>query len=421
VQTPSAVGRWPIARLAPAGVLDTLPPRLRPDARLGVLDITKYFGTTSGGIKTYLLEKARYVGPRPALRQVMVVPGPEDEVATGDGSRTYRLRGPRIPAHDPYRFLLATRSLRRILEHESPDLIEVGSPFLVPWLTKLANRRLRAPIVWYYHSHLPRLAAPDPSAATVTRRAASHLLSRYVRLLGDQFPVVFCASQFSASVLTAQGVDRVVRVPLGVDVHHFSPDRREHRCATRQRVGLWSGPVALFAGRFAAEKRLDVILEAWPEVERRTGCRLALLGGGPAAESLRRHRHANRVTWLPWEGDRERFADILAAVDVYVAPGPAETFGLSALEAMASGTPVLSVDSGAVSELVIRGDAGQLFADGCVDSVITSATQLLAGDLVAAGARARRLAERDHAWDHVLGTLFARYADLVEGRPLPFA
>lgn len=412
--------RWPIARLATPGVLDELPPRLRADARLGVLDITKYFGTTSGGIKTYLLEKARYVGPRPDLRQVMVLPGAEDDITTGDGSRTYRLRGPRIPTHEPYRFLLATRSLKRILEHESPDLIEVGSPFLVPWLTKLANRRLQAPMVWYYHSHLPRLAMPDPATGSIAQHMTSRLLSRYVRLLGGQFPVVFCASQFSASALAAQGVARVVRVPLGVDVRHFTPNRKEYMRATRQHAGLWSGPVALFAGRFAPEKRVEVILEAWPEIERRTGCRLAMLGGGPAAESLRRHRHANRVTWLPWEGDRERFADILAAVDVYVAPGPAETFGLSALEAMASGTPVLSVDSGAVSELVVRGNAGVLYADGSVESVIESATRLLSGDLAATGARARRLADQEHGWDQVLGQLFARYGDLVEGRPLPF-
>lgn len=384
-----------------------------------MLDITKYFGTTSGGIKTYLLEKARYVGPRPTLRQVMVLPGAADDVATDDGSRTYRLRGPRIPAHEPYRFLFATRSLRRILEHESPDLIEVGSPFLVPWLTKLANRRLQAPMVWYYHSHLPRLAMPDPAAGSFAQHATSRLLSRYVRLLGDQFPAVFCASRFSASALAAEGVARVVRVPLGVDVHHFTPARRGHLRTTRQQAGLWSGPVALFAGRFATEKRLEVILEAWPEVERRTGCRLALLGGGPAAESLRRHRHAKRVTWLPWEGDRDRFADLLAAVDVYVAPGPAETFGLSALEAMASGLPVLAVDSGAVSELVVRGDAGLLYADGSVESAVESATRLLQGNLAATGARARSLAEREHAWDHVLGQLFARYADLVDGRPLP--
>lgn len=403
-----------------AGVLASLPPRLRPDARLGVLDITKYFGTTSGGIKTYLLEKARHVASRPELRQIMVVPGADDEITTEDGSRTYRLRGPRIPAHEPYRFLLATRSLRRIIEHEAPDLIEIGSPFLVPWLTRLANRRLDAPMAWYYHSHLPRLASPDPAGATVVQRLTSQLLERYVRLLGNGFPVVFCGSRFSAAALRGMGVPRVVRVPLGVDVHHFHPARGRNRAAIRRAAGLPEGPLALFAGRFASEKRIDVVLDAWPEVERRTGCRLALMGGGPWAAGLRRHRYASRVTWLPWQEDRGRFADLLAALDLYLAPGPAETFGLSALEAMASGVPVLSVDTGAVAELVSRAGAGAVYADGSAEAAVAAATMLLSANLAEPGVRARRMAETEHAWEMVLDQLFMRYADLVHGRPLPF-
>ncbi|MGH7533003.1 MAG: hypothetical protein ACREL4_06910, partial [Gemmatimonadales bacterium] len=50
------------------------PPAQRPGAALAILDVTKYFGPTTGGIRTYLLEKARYVSERPALRQVMVLP-----------------------------------------------------------------------------------------------------------------------------------------------------------------------------------------------------------------------------------------------------------------------------------------------------------------------------------------------------------
>ena len=50
------------------------PPEHRPEAELTVLDITKYFAATAGGIRTYLTEKARYVQAHPWLRQVLVVP-----------------------------------------------------------------------------------------------------------------------------------------------------------------------------------------------------------------------------------------------------------------------------------------------------------------------------------------------------------
>ena len=130
-----------------------------------MLDITEFFGDTTGGVRTYLLEKAKYVQRRPELRQVLVGPGAEDEILEASGVRCYRLHGPHIPTQKPYRFMLATRSTTRIVAHERPDLIEVGSAWCAPWLVRLATRGLRVPAVWFYHSNFPRIIAPRPHSA----------------------------------------------------------------------------------------------------------------------------------------------------------------------------------------------------------------------------------------------------------------
>src|SRR5690348_2978601 len=88
----------------------TLPPPLRVGAEVGVLDISEFFGETSGGVRTYLLEKARHVTADAKLRHVLVVPGARDRVRDGAGVRCYRLRGPTIPTRKPYRFMLAPES-----------------------------------------------------------------------------------------------------------------------------------------------------------------------------------------------------------------------------------------------------------------------------------------------------------------------
>ena len=62
-----------------------------------MLDITEFFGDTTGGVRTYLLEKAKYVQRDPALRQVLVVPGARDEILEAGGVRCYRLHGPSHP------------------------------------------------------------------------------------------------------------------------------------------------------------------------------------------------------------------------------------------------------------------------------------------------------------------------------------
>lgn len=395
-----------------AGMVE-LPARLRPGAELGVLDISEFFGETTGGVRTYLLEKARYVQKRPHLRHVLVVPGAEDEILEAGGVRCYRLRGAPIPTQKPYRFMLATRSTSRIVAHERPSLIEVGSAWCAPWLVHLARRRLSVPAVWFYHSNFPRIIAPRPRTAGYARLAASALAWRYVRRLGRMVQATVAPSRAVVRELESAGLDHVVHVPLGVDLDRFHPGRRERAAETRARAGLPEGPLALYVGRMAGEKDIDLVLAAWAEVERRTGARLVLVGNGPAGRSLQRAPGAERAIWVPYERDRDRLADLYAAVDLYVAPGPAETFGLASLEALSSGLPILSVDQGGVAETVRHSGAGRLYASGDRAHLTEVAVALLGEDLPALGAIGRRYAETHHGWDTVFDRLFEVYRSLT--------
>jgi alpha-1,6-mannosyltransferase len=406
--------------VAPAGArasLDIsrldLPPRLRPTARLGVLDITEFFGDTTGGVRTYLLQKARYVQRRAELRQAIVVPGARDEILEAEGVRCYRLHGPSVPTQKPYRFMLATRSTSRIVAHERPDLIEVGSTWFAPWLVHLATRRVDLPVAWFYHSNFPRVIAPWPARAGRVRREAAELAWRYVRRLGRMVRATLAPSAFVAGELERAGVERVVRVSLGVDLDRFHPRRRARAAETRRLHALPEGPLAIYVGRMAAEKEVDLLLTAWPRVERRTGARLVLVGDGPVKRWLQRRRGAERVAWLPFQHDRDALADLLAAADLAVAPCSIETFGLSALEALASGTPLLSADRGGVAETVARSGAGQVFASGDAEALADGAEHLLTGDPRSLGARGRLYAEAHHGWDAVLDRLFDVYRDIL--------
>jgi alpha-1,6-mannosyltransferase len=349
------------------------------------------------------------------LRQVLVVPGARDEILEAGGVRCYRLHGPSIPTQKPYRFMLATRSTTRIVAHERPDLIEVGSAWCAPWLVHLATRGLSVPAVWFYHSNFPRIIAPRPHAAGWARLTASALAWRYVRRLGRLVQATIAPCRAVARELESAGVENVVHVPLGVDLDRFNPARRARAAETRRRFGLPDGPLALYVGRLAAEKDLDLLLSGWLEVERRTGARLALVGAGPAARSLRRGKGGARAVWLSYERDRDLLADLYAAVDLLVAPGSAETFGLAALEALASGVPVLSADQGGVAETVGRSGAGRLYASGNASHMAEVAVALLGEDLPALGRIGRRYAEEHHGWDAVFDRLFQTYRRVLSG------
>ena len=385
-----------------------LPPRLRTGASLGVLDITEFFGETSGGVRTYLFEKARYVEARPELRHVVVVPGQRDAITETAGVRCYRLRGPRVPTQAPYRFMLATRSSRRIVEHERPDVIEVGSIGLVPWVVRHATRREAVPLVGFYHSHLPRQLAPLGGQTPAHRRVAESIAWRYLRALDRHFATTIVATDYVARELAAAGIGRTTRVPLGVDLALFHPHRRGGAAITRRLAGLSQRPLVLYVGRLAREKELETLIDGWRLAEPRMDAELAIVGTGPRAAALQARAAGLRIRFLPYVGNRVRLAQLVAAADLCVAPSPVETFGLSAIEAMASGVPVLAAHRGGVAELLDRSHAGVHFTSGSPGSLAEALTTILRTDLRSLGERGRRYAEQEHDWNRVLDRLFAR-------------
>ena len=387
-----------------------LPALSRPAARMAVLDTTEWFAPTSGGIRTYLLQKERYVAARPWLRHALVVPWATDGIVEREGARWYEFAGPRVPRNEPYRLLTSVKRMRRVLDLESPDVIELGSPALVPWVVFRALGRRDIPIVNFFHSHFPALMRGSRRPVPPLRDFAMDAAWWYARRMDRRVSATIAASRFVADDLEKAGIPNVERIPLGVDLEHFTPERRANAASVRASWKLPAdGPLVTFIGRFAHEKELDVLMDAWPEIQRRTGASLVMAGDGPEKQALQARNKGSRVFWLPFIADSDRLADLQAASSVYMATSPHETFGLSPLEAMACGTPVLAADGGGVREHVVSSGAGAIFVPGDAADLVDQAVTLLGSDLEAHGARARAFAEREHSWESVFDRVFALY------------
>lgn len=389
-----------------------LPPPLRPGSSLGILDISEYVGDFTGGVRTYLAEKARYVSRRAELRQVLLIPGAQDAIVESDGVRCYRLRGPAIPFNPAYRFMLATRSTSRIVAHERPDVIEVGSSYFAPWLIFRARRRYQAPAVWFYHANLPRLVAPRQDEEPLARRGLARVVGWYTRRIAAAVDCTIVASDFARRDLERVGVTNVAHVPLGVDLDLFHPARHAGEPGSRARLGLPEGPVALYVGRFATEKHAGRLAREWGEIYRRTGVTLVMVGDGSLRPQIEALAGPGLVV-LGYTRTRDTVAALHAAADFYVSPCPYETFGLAALEALASGTPVLSADGGGVSEQVLRSRAGFLYRADEPGALLRGVETMLGADRAALGRLARAHAEREHSWDRVFDRIFGIYGGLL--------
>ena len=121
--------------------------------------------------------------------------------------------------------------------------------------------------------------------------------------------------------------------------------------------------IVLHVGRLAVEKDVDTLVAAMVEAHERLGDRalFVVAGDGPRAADVR--LALPFATHLGFLG-RETLADLYADADLFVFPSPTETCGLVALEAMASGLPVVGADAGGVRENLRNGLTGYLVPAG---------------------------------------------------------
>ena len=141
------------------------------------------------------------------------------------------------------------------------------------------------------------------------------------------------------------------KVALGVDLQGFKPENRDHKL--RKELLKGAEYLLVHCGRMSPEKEPARSVQAVSElVKAGINVRLIIVGGGPLWNKIRQQSLGLPIEMLGYVASREKVASYLAAADIAIAPGPLETFCLSALESLASGTPVVASKSSAVGEIL---------------------------------------------------------------------
>jgi alpha-1,6-mannosyltransferase len=219
------------------------------------------------------------------------------------------------------------------------------------------------------HERLDRLVGqvlPVSLARTVADAANRRTAANY--------DAVVCTTAFAREEFDRIGATNLLTVPLGVDLDQFHPRRRS--VAVR---GRWAGPDQLLlvhCGRLSVEKHTHRSIDTVAAL-RHSGvdARLVVVGEGPLRARLERQAVGLPVDFTGYIGCRDTVAGILASADIALAPGPHETFGLAALEALACGTPAVVSRTSALAEILTT-DSGAT-ADNDANAIARAVTSVM--------------------------------------------
>lgn len=381
-------------------------------------DINMLFSESGGGIRTYHLNKISYFKNKPDISYSFIYPSARNEIERDGNTTILRMKGNALPGMPHYRFLLNVFKLRRQLNQLSPDIIEIGSPYLSPLLVKSAASRTGAALTGFWHADYPityfnrYLSAIHP----VLGRFGESLAWRYARSTYGNYAATFASAECIVKRLWENGIPRVLHTPLGVDTRLFHPRKRDEQL--RKRFGAEPDiPLFFFPHRLMDEKGFCTLLKVYPQIRSRLGSVIIFAGKGPKEPLLREFMKKNEdVHYLDHVKDPRELAALYASSDAVFALSPFETFGLSAAESMASGCPVIGVGAGGIGELVRKSGGGVTIQNhmNSVQLLDTTVSFMSSPGRIEAGKRARAYAQKNFDWNVVFDRQLDYYLKIHE-------
>ncbi|MCB1277892.1 glycosyltransferase family 1 protein [Prosthecobacter sp.] len=273
-------------------------------------------------------------------------------VESADGLKRHVMHSMPLPGYPGLRFGFASiRQMLEIFGRFRPDVLYLATETLMGISAIRAAGKREIPVISGFHTNFQNYLEDYhlPGMETVAQGV--------LRAIHNQTARTLTPSSDTANTLERWGIQNVGVLGRGVDTELFDPIRRDP--VLRKSWGADdSTPVAIYVGRVAAEKNLELVVRAFDVFrENQPAARMVIVGDGPRLESLKQERPD-----FHYAGARtgEDLATHYASGDVFLFPSITETFGNVVLEAMSAGLGVVAYDYAAPRLLIRSGENGWL-------------------------------------------------------------
>jgi N-acetyl-alpha-D-glucosaminyl L-malate synthase BshA len=270
--------------------------------------------------------------------------------------------------HPPYTLALAV-ALHDAAQMHELDLIHVH--YAIPhatsaWIAQQMLGEDGPPVVTTLHGTDITLVGIHPSFQAITSFSIlrSQGITTVSQFLKDQTVRDFGVAPEDIEV-----------IPNFLDTDLYMPGREP---CHRDTLAAPGEKILMHVSNFRPVKRVWDVVSIFAGVAEQMPARLIMIGDGPerprALEAAQAMGVEDRVVFL---GKHDAVQDLLPCADLFLLPSESESFGLAALEAMASGAPVVASNTGGLPEVVPHGEAGYLLDPGDVDGMTARAIEIL--------------------------------------------
>ena len=275
----------------------------------------------------------------------------------------------------PIPFFLKSR-IKRIIKNFKPDIIHIQDHFPLCKAVINVNKNLKIPIIGSNH-FMPENFTVLLQNKNLKKRAENYFWKGFSKVF-NQASLVTTPTETGARLIRPRLKVKVIAISSGISLTDFNPFGATREI--KERYSLPDKPILLYVGRLDPEKHIEEILQAVAVVGKKIDFCFVVVGKGTSKIPLEKLNNQlgikDKVIFTGFVSDKD-LPYFYKLSRCFIIASIAELLSLTTLQAMASGLPVISVNAGALPELVKDEINGYLYEEGDIPAIVRSIENII--------------------------------------------